>query len=71
MSKLTTGQEKLFAKLTSEMQPLQSLGAGNTFAIACTLEKKGLVELGHIRTISGQTVWAARKKDSTYKKEIQ
>lgn len=63
MSKLTTTQEKMLAKLTTKMQSLQSLGRGYTFAIACALEKKGLVEVGHVRTISGQTVWAAKRKD--------
>jgi hypothetical protein len=52
----------MLAKLTTKMQSLQSLGRGYTFAIACALEKKGLVELGHVRTMTGQTVWAAKRK---------
>ena len=61
--KLTTTQEKMLTKLTNKMQSLQSLGRGYTFALACALERQGLAELGHVQTKTGQTVWAAKRKD--------
>lgn len=60
--RLTEPQKKMLGKLTSQMQPLQTLGRGYSFAVACALERKGLVTVGHVETKTGQTVWAAKRK---------